>query len=64
VQTNIRIENLIGEDEDKIKNMLDIIYSTKEYPNVMTHEYELYRPEVREMSKFVMDYLIEKEYYA
>jgi len=30
----------------------------------MTHEYELYRPEVREMSKFVMDYLIEKEYYA
>ncbi len=64
VQTNIRIENLIGEDKDKIKNMLDIIYSTKEYPNVMTHEYELYRPEVREMSKFVMDYLIEKEYYA
>ena len=64
IQTNIRIENLIGKGKSKIKNMLDNIYSVKEYPNVMTHEYELYRPEVRKMTQFVIDYLIEKEYHA
>lgn len=64
IQTNIRIENLIGKDKSKIRNMIDNIYSVKEYPNVMTHEYELYRPEVRKMTQFVIDYLIEKEYYA
>jgi|15BtaG_2_1085339.scaffolds.fasta_scaffold00227_20 hypothetical protein len=61
VQTNIRLENLIGESEDKIKSMLDNIYATKEYPNIMTHEYELYRPDVREVGKFVIKYLNDME---
>lgn len=61
VQTNIRLENLIDESEDKIKSMLHNILATKEYPNIMTHEYELYRLEVREMGKFVIKYLNDME---
>ena len=63
VQTNIRVENLIDKTTDDVVEILDDVYHTKEYPNVMTHEYELIRPEVRDMTRFILDYLTKKEMY-
>ena len=63
IQTNIRVENLIGKDKNDVVEILEDVCYKKEYPNVMTHEYELLRPEVREMTSFVLDYLTKKEMY-
>lgn len=61
VRTTLRIENLIGLESYEIADTLFQIAYSKKPITIMTHEYELKRPEVQAMTKFVIKFLKDME---
>ena len=61
VRSHFRIETLVEQNlsHDEIINLLEHYLSTFGFVTFFSHEYELIRPEVREVLDFVLKYLHE-----
>jgi hypothetical protein len=58
IRTDIRTENLVGYPEAEIIQLLDSLIENKKFITLMTHEYELVKNEVRDVTEFVIQYLV------
>jgi len=57
VRTSLRIENLVGLASYEIADTLVELATSNKPISVMTHEYELMRPQVRELTNYVIKFL-------
>jgi len=57
VRTSLRIENLVGLASYEIADTLVELTTSNKPISVMTHEYELMRPQVRKLTNYVIKFL-------